>query len=308
MSIIINDINKTIEYGQKLHKILQNNNEKQIIDSLMKHLFTSKEKEEFKLLHNNFKPSNLSGKSGASILFHIDNNVNLAMKKTETEFSKKSLYSKDDNNCIYYDKDCIKLRSDLNEIVVNLVMNNLNLFIKDYDSVKFDKYILKVFSFGVYNDIKKKVKQTSYIVQERVGITYIDLDTYNKYSITNLHELFAKNYIPILVNLCKNVSKNIDAIKLFVKYMTHMIKSYNKLLSLLNTEIGFCHGDMKMTNIFIKKHSFSKEENPSFKENDIDLLKSSGFIIDILPVISDLDKSSLYINKNLEDIEAGKML
>jgi hypothetical protein len=180
MSFVVNKQSNIGEYGKKLHKILQNNNEIQIVNNLMKHLFTSKDKGEFTLLKNNFKVSNLKGKSGALILFHIDNNVNLVMKKTETELSKKTLSNKTDNESVYYDKECIKLRHDLNENVVNLVMNNLDIFIKDYDSDKFDKYIIKIFDFGIYNDIKKNVTQTSYIIQQKVGITYIDMETYNK--------------------------------------------------------------------------------------------------------------------------------
>ena len=129
MSFVVGNRSNIVEYGKKLHNILQNNNEKQIVNSLMKQLFSSKDKEEFTLLKNNFKVSNLKGKSGALILFHIDNNVNLVMKKTETVLSKKSLSNKTDNGCVYYDKDCIKLRNDLNENVVNLVMNNLDIFI-----------------------------------------------------------------------------------------------------------------------------------------------------------------------------------
>ena len=131
MSLIINNNNNNIqESGKILHKILQNNNEKTILSQLMSKIFSSKENEDYNLLRNKFKASNLQGKSGAVILFHIDNDVNLIMKNTKTIFKKTQLSNINNNNCVYYDTKCIKIRNDLNEIVVNLVMNNLNLFIK----------------------------------------------------------------------------------------------------------------------------------------------------------------------------------
>jgi len=299
MSLIINNKNNIQESGKILHKILQNKNEKTILSQLMSKIFSSKEKKDYNLLRNKFKTSNLQGKSGAVILFHIDNDVNLIMKNTKTIFKKKQLLNINNNNCVYYDKNCIKIRNDLNEIIVNLVMNNLNLFINKYDSNKYNKYIIKILDFGIFNHIKsKQVSQKSYIIQEKVGTTFVDTETYNKYTLTNLHDVCVKNYIPLLVKLSKNVSNNSVILKTFIKYITYMFQSYNELLQMLNTEIGFCHGDMKMTNVFIKKYLFTREENPSFKENEIDLLKTNGFIIDILPTISDLDKSSLFINNN----------
>ena len=264
------------------------------------------------LLFKIYKPpsKSMSGKSGAVIMIDETEkpNIKTIMKQMKTNTSIK-----------IKDGTCIKTSNNLNEILINLVMNNLGEFIEETDKLEFVKhYIIEIKGFG-------SEKKKSYIIQGAVGINAIfdeekdyyyfredeksveSGETVKKKNLTNLHDMFVYNYIPILIKLCQNYDVNKFKIELFIKYIIHMTSLYANVLNILNDKIGFCHGDMKLTNVFIKKHIFTAVEG-HFTEEDLRLLKEEcGFIIDILPVISDLDRSRLYIkNHTISSMPTGK--
>ena len=253
-----------------------------------------------------YKPpsASMSGKSGAIIMIDTkEKPIKTIMKQMKAS-----------NRIKIKDGNCIKTSNSLNEILVNLVLNNLEQFITETEKLNVVKdYIIELIGFG-------SEKKNTYIIQEAVGIhaILVKKEGYSYYSyiegaeeqekkhLTNLHDIFVHNYIPILIELCKDYDLNKMKIDLFMKYIIHMISLYFDVLTILNENVGFCHGDMKLTNVFIKKKTFT--ENNDFTTEDIQNLRDANFIIDILPVISDLDRSRIYIKDHtISSIPSGQM-
>ena len=198
------------------------------------------------------------GKSGA-IVGYIDNKT--VMKISKVRYDKNSIIQK---------KDCIFLKSQINEILINTTLTNLENFVKlDKDELRLkNKYLLKVKDYGLGNN-------KSYIINNKVGVSIKD-----EY-FTNLDNIFV-NHIEILKN-------NLFLVDNYQDYLIkHILNPLLSVLKLFNKKIGFYHTDFKLANIFIK-HS---------KMNGYKKLKDNGLYLDFIPLISDLDKSRIKINNN----------
>lgn len=203
-------------------------------------------------------PKKTQGKSGAIIGYIDDKTV---MKISKVRYDKNSIIQK---------KDCILLKPQINEILINITLTNLEKFVKlNKDELKLkNKYLLKVKDYGIGNN-------KSYIINDKVGVSIKD-----KY-FTNLDNIFL-NHLEILKN-------NLLLINDYQNYLiNHVLKPIDKILNLLNNKIGFYHTDFKLKNIFIKNS----------KTNGYNKLKDNGIYLDFIPLISDFDKSRIKINNN----------
>ena len=226
------------------------------------------------------------GKSGA-ILGFVDDNKIIKFN----EISKKQ-------NSINY-KNCIYLKYNFNELLLNLILSNLKYFIKKKSELKklssIEPYILKIQNAGIKN-------QNTFIIMNKIGLLY-----YDKF-YTNLNEIFIDNYIPKLLDCIKeNDTKTLDE---FNNFLSEILSNYFRVLKFLNTNIGFIHTDSKTLNIFVNKNNkFTRKYK---------VLKNKGFIVNYIPLVSDLDKSTLNLkiknktsktkknNNNLKNLQSSK--
>ena len=282
--------NKHETYLQKNIKYLKNILFKS--DNIVSDLdifFTNIEnKEIYNYYKNIFKPfsKNKMGKSGA-ILGYLDNNKIIKFN----EISKKQ-------NSINY-KNCVYLKYNFNELLLNLILSNLKHFIKKKSELKklssIEPYILKIENGGIKN-------QNTFIIMNKIGILH------NDKFYTNLNEIFINNYIPKLLDCIKeNDTKTLDE---FNKFLSEILTNYFRVLKFLNTNIGFIHTDSKTLNIFVNKND---KFTIKYKK-----LKNKGFIVNYIPLVSDLDKSTLNLkiknetsktkknNNNLRNLQSSK--
>ena len=178
-------------------------------------------------------------------------------------------------------KNCLKIFYPINELINNTIINNLENYMskKDYNffNKNYKNHIIKTIEIGI-------TKNTSYMISETIG-----LKKKNTYFYTTLDELFEHNYIPNIIKLLEN--KELDVLKLLINYLSDIISNYINILIFLNKKIGFIHTDLKLANIFIR---YKLNTNSKYNK-----LKKQGFIIDYIPLISDLDKSIIQINKKI---------
>ena len=177
-------------------------------------------------------------------------------------------------------KSCLKIFYPINELINNTIINNLENYIskKDYDffNKNYKNNIIKTIDIGI-------TKNTSYMISETIGFKKKD------YFYTTLAEIFKYNYIPNIIKLLEN--KDILSLKLLINYLSDIISNYINVLIFLNQKIGFIHTDLKLANIFIR---YKLNTNSKY-----DKLKKKGFIVDFIPLISDLDKSVIQLNKKI---------
>lgn len=267
--------------NSELIKILQNStklkNKKETLDKLYEYFDSIKNKNNFnKLLEKAtlFNKDKL-GKSGANIgIIKINSNDKIL----------KFYRYKTNTNIYDYNDNCIKLFSPYNEIILNIVISNLSYFFNnkssllEYRKKNYDKYILKLDYFGI-ND------NSSFIINEKVGI----LDEINQKYYTTLYDLFKNNYLSKLLKAFKTNKLNI--INKFCEFLKELLHDYLKCLQLINKTIDFIHTDLKCKNVFIKNVLLDNKFKKKFK-----LLIDNGFIINIIPLVSDLDKSIIKLN------------
>lgn len=198
------------------------------------------------------------GRSGAEVGSMGKNDV---MKVSSFDFKKTKIK--------IYD-DCLILNYNLNEIIINTVLSNLNKFsnINKEDKNFVDKYLLKIIDSGITDN-------NSYVINKKIGINY------KNNFLTNLNKIFKLN-----LSLLKNEKEEVK--KLYQKFLiNNVFIPLRKVLKILRKEVNFIHTDFKLDNIFVK----------SEKIKGYDLLRNKGFIVDFIPLISDLDKSRLKLGK-----------
>ena len=195
------------------------------------------------------------GRSGAEVGSISDK---LVMKISSVKFSKKAIV----------DNECLFLKSQLNEIIINYVLTNLEDFVKlDSKEIKLKKtYLLSLKDFGITNN-------KSYIINEKVGT-----NVGNNY-LTNLSDILKINHLP---KIKKDNLLSVEYQKYFIK---RIVTPIDTILTLLHKKIDFYHTDFKLDNIFIKEKTVS----------GYDSLKKNGIFLNFIPLISDLDKSRLIL-------------
>jgi hypothetical protein len=221
-------------------------------------------KEMYNHYKNTFKPFSKEkmGKSGAFLGFIENNKI---IKFNEISKGKKTI-------SVY--QNCVSLLYNLNEMLINLILSNLKYFIKNKNEIKkittISPYILKIESCGIKDN-------NTFFIMKKIGVSYKDK------IYTNLNEIFINNYIP---NLLTCVKKNdTHTINQFCQFLSEMLSNYFDILKFLNKNLGFIHTDCKTLNIFVNKN------NKYIKKYK--LLKKEGFIINYIPLVADLDKSTL---------------
>lgn len=168
-----------------------------------------------------------------------------------------------------------------NEIIINYVLSNLK-YIQDFekDDLNYvNKFLIKMYDFGFS-------KNAIYFVNDKVGIEHLNFNN-KKIYVTNFSQLMDSNHIPLINKAIQE--NNSDVLRLYDLLLTIKFKEYMKAVSILQDKIGYLNSDSKLNNIFIKQ---IKNTDSKF-----DVLKDYGFIIDFRLLISDLDKSSIVVNK-----------
>ena len=190
---------------------------------------------------------------------------------------------KNSNLFTHNKKNCLKIFFPINELINNTIINNLENYIskKDYDffNKNYKNNIIKTIDIGI-------TKNASYMITEQIGLKKKD------YFYTTMAEIFEHNYIPQIIKLLEN--KDLKILKILINYLTEQISNYINILIFLNKKIGFIHTDLKLANIFIR---YKLNTNSKYA-----ILKKRGFVIDYIPLISDLDKSIIQINKKIVTI------
>jgi hypothetical protein len=178
------------------------------------------------------------------------------MKISSIKFSKKSIV----------ENECLFLKSQLNEIIINYVLTYLEDFVKlDSKEIRMKKkYLLSLEDFGITNN-------KSYIVNEKVG-----MNVGNSY-LTNLSDILKTNHLPKIKN---DNSLSVEYQKYFIN---RIVAPIDNILTLLHKKIDFYHTDFKLDNIFTKNKKVSGYDN----------LRKNGLFLNFIPLISDLDKSRL---------------
>ena len=182
----------------------------------------------------------------------------------------KVSYFENKKNKIEIENGCLLLSSHLNEILINTVLSNLNKFsnISKEDENFVDKYLLKISDTGVTDN-------NSFIINKKIGLNY------KNNFLTNLNKIFKFN-----LSFLENEKEEVK--KLYQKFLINNIFiPIRKILKILRKEVNFIHTDFKLNNIFVK----------SEKLKGYDLLRNKGFIVDFIPLISDLDKSRIKLGK-----------
>lgn len=185
------------------------------------------------------------GKSGAQVFYYDDNIIKMyPVVKLNYRISK--------------DGKCIHISNILNEMIINFVFNNMDLFLtkKSYNLFSesgFEKYFIRVDGFGFYYP-----KHKSYIIQQKIG--------YN--SCITLYDLI----------------KNIDNIDNIIPKM----EKYFEVLKFLNKKLGFFHTDLTCKNVFLKKYrgsyicTISDLDKGVIKLGGVDIFPSENSLADKL--------------------------
>lgn len=251
ISIIKNNLNDEKKFLNDLSIYLQKN--KKLDLNLRKSIISKDIKE---------------GHSGSKLLITENNNI-------------LKLYNLKTDNKPYIKDNCLFIKNNINEILINLVIRNLHKLTK---ITKAQDTIVKAHTIPIIKYGISKNKQ--YILMKKIGLTY-DNKIY-----TNLNELFTKNHIPWLLN-------NLDNDELVVSYDKMMVNQFDNLFKaiyILQRYVKYINTDNKMDNIFIKRTKINDNE-----------LQKSGCITNFKLLISDLDKANISIN-NLTIIPKGNII
>ena len=153
-------------------------------------------------------------------------------------------YYKLDENIKYIvdtEKKCIRFYFPFNELIINSVFSNLNLFLtKEKYNIylkKYKKYLITIKDIGIYKD-------ESFMISEKVGLKH------NNYFYTNLEEILLQNYIPLIL---KNFN-NQEILDAFQRFFINILDKYSDCIKFLNKEVGYINTDLKCKNVFIKKN------------------------------------------------------
>ena len=258
-------------FAKIIKKSLLLPDQKNTLELIFNYLIKIQNDIDFNTLENNITLFNAKdiGKSGAKV-----GTINI---KNKTYIIK--YYSITQNKSFKYDFDetCIQLYFPINEIIINTIFQNIHQFITKIQYLKFKKnyshYIIPLKYIGI-------TKNKSFIINEKVGINH------NNIYMTTLHDVFIKNYIPLLLkSFNTNDTETSDELLTFI---TSLLKSYFNCIKFLNTNLGYINSDLKLKNVFIKKYNHkTKSKSKS---------KNKQFITHYIPLISDLDKATLKIN------------
>ena len=231
------------------------------IHSFFKNFDDDNDFDELKKNTKFFNPHDL-GKSGANVGIIKMNRKKFILKYYKLDNSKK--YKND------YSLKCVKFYHPFNELIINSVFSNINLFLPPSKNKifhnKYKNFFIDVKRIGLNNE-------NSFMITEKIGF----YDKKNYY--TNLHEIIKNNYCPMLIKHLDNKSIVDNFLGKFVK----KLEEYFNCLKFLNNNLGFLHTDFKCKNVFVRKNNNYKNEH--------------GFILNYTPLISDLDKGTLEINK-----------
>lgn len=204
------------------------------------------------------------GKSGAKVGIIKINRKKFILKYYKLDKSKK--YKSD------YSLNCIKFYHPLNELIINSIFSNIHLFLSPFKNKiflkKYKHFFIDVKRIGLNNE-------NSFMITEKVGMNY------KNYYFTNLHEIIKNNYCPLLIKHMDNKSM----VDNFLGKFVNILQEYFNCLKFLNDNLGFIHTDLKCKNVFVRKNDNHNDKN------------DGGFILNYIPLISDLDKSTLEINK-----------
>lgn len=246
---------------KKIKSSLQTKDTKKLVQNLIT-LFKENEFNNNLLKEVKYFSKDKIGKSGANIGFINYKNKPCIIKI----FKKKKATMK-----INYYKDCIKINFDLNELIINYILNNIELFISskhlvEYKKKKFQENIVK-------NELYKITDKNILIINEKIGIKL--KDNY----ITNLKELLIFDYIPYINKLIK--TSNLKDLNEFQTTFSKILNNWFDVQLFLSERFNIVNTDSKCANIFIRKTSKSSKLN---------------YINNVKLLFSDLDKSRYKIN------------
>lgn len=262
------------DFTDELANILLNNdfNNQDRVDKLRKLYVNMSNRETYYNYNSQFNPFNKlkQGRSGAMVgtLKYIPNTlmkVNVLKENTNI------------NNIVKYN-GCINVNSKFLELIINSILTSPEKFAKftSEELELLEKYTLRAKHIGLY-------KNNAYLIFPLIGLVYKD------YNFTNLQEVIINNHMPILVDAIKN--NNEKLIKTYDEYITNQLfVPLFRCLIILQNKLHFINSDLKLANVFIKK-----QDN---KIKKYDVLRDKGFIVDIIPIIADLDKGSVIVNNN----------
>ena len=216
---------------------------------------------------------------------------------------------------VYYDK-CIFINNKLNEILMYLVINNIDNFIdninvndtqllKEHTLQLIDFFISETGSLIIIPLVGIEINHTTNITNKHdihdtpdtpdkpdktdTPDTRDTLETPdNTTFITNFKELIVHNHLICLKKLY--INKEYDIINIYDEFISNHIESFYKIFRILQKHIQYLHGDVKLTNVFIKFKKCNK-----IKYN---ILRDRGINIDFILILGDLEKSTYVLNNN----------
>jgi hypothetical protein len=270
---------KKVRSGDRLFNILFNNfNDIDYLLKKLKSYVTNNDNEvKFDKYIDDFIPfdKKKQGYSGASVGF-LKNDNNKIIKFFYYNPLKEidKLITKDTSN------KCILVNYTFNEIIINLIINNIRFISSKITKNEINlikEHVLLMTDYGFS-------EKGSYIITPKIGFTY------NDKMLTNLLDIVFNNHIPILKELIKN--DEMEIIELYNRFMIYLFEDYIRVIKLLHKYINYVNTDVKLNNVFVRK---SDNKNPQFEK-----LRQYGFLIDFVLLLSDMDKSFCYINKNIK--------
>ena len=111
-------------------------------------------------------------------------------------------------------KNVLDFTSHFNELIINSVFSNLNLFLtKEKYNIylkNIKKYLITIKDIGIYKD-------ESFMISEKVGLKH------NNYFYTNLEEILLQNYIPLIL---KNFN-NQEILDAFQRFFINILDKYS---------------------------------------------------------------------------------
>jgi hypothetical protein len=221
--------------------------------------------------------NNLSGKSGA-ILGYLSNNVNTVIKINNMK--KDELY----NGSLvksYKSNKCIFLNYKINEIIISLILKNIEYFvnISEIEKKLIKNHVIDTYDYGISN-------KAVYITMPLVGFNYVNPTTKQEKYLTNFVDLLFYNHIPILKKAYSDDDKHI--FELYDIFLCNSLSNYINVIKILQKYLNYMNTDIKLDNVFIRH-----EKN---KDLSLSPLRDKGLLIDLVLLLSDLDKSTIEIN------------
>lgn len=222
----------------------------------------------FSHLQNISIPLNKSGRSGSFIGLLKNDQTSVKVKVIKFYAGKMNV-----STGIKHDQ-CIKISNKFNEMLINLIIPNLDkiMFITADESKLIKTHTLRLYEYGISSI-------GTFITMPMIGIKY------NSKLITNIRELLDENHTSLLKKAIEE--NNLDILSEYDKFITEKITRYFEVLRILQKYLNYINSDVKLTNVFIRETTGS---------NNNKKLKEYGFITNFDLILSDLEKSSIYIN------------